>query len=110
MRSNPVAEGASDLRQRQAAFLNRVRDADPQQRTIERALLNERNELGLILSRSVEMDKIPDLMRTILTQMAKEFPGQDLAVLAYTPADPPRKIGTARLNGQTREMTYSPEY
>ena len=30
-----------DFKQRQLAFLNRIRDADPQQRTIERAMLNE---------------------------------------------------------------------
>src|SRR5687768_3013127 len=58
-----------DLRERQMAFLNRIREADPQQRTIERALLNENNELGLILDRTVEMDKIPNLMRTVLGQM-----------------------------------------
>lgn len=98
-----------DLRQRQAAFLNRMRDSDPQQRTIERAFLNEQNELGLILNRSVEMDRISDLMQAMLTQMAREFPSQDLTVLAYTPSEPPRKIGTGRLNAQTRDMTYTPE-
>ena len=100
---------ANDLKQRQAAFLNRLRDADPQGRTIDRALLNEQNELGLILDRSVEMDKIPTLMRTMLAQMAREFPGEDITVLAYTPSNPPRKIGTARLNASTRDMTYTPE-
>ena len=98
-----------ELRARQLAFLNRIREADPQQRTIERALLNEQNELGLILDRSVEMDKIPNLMRTMLAQMAKEFPGEDLTVIAYTPSNPPHKIGTARLNAQTRDMVYTPE-
>lgn len=107
--SQPVVAQASDSKQRQADFLNRIRDADPQQRTIERAFLNERNELGLILSRSVEMDKIPDLMRAMLTQMAAEFPGQDLTVVAYAPSDPPRKIGTGLFNAQTREMAYKAE-
>ena len=96
-------------KQRQVAFLNRIREADPQGRTIDRALLNEQNELGLILDRSVEMDKIPALMRTMLTQMAREFPGEDLTVLAYAPSNPPRKIGTARLNSRTRDMTYTAE-
>jgi hypothetical protein len=107
--ARPPSAATGDLRQRQAAFLNRIRDSDPQQRTIERAFLNEQNELGLILNRSVEMDKISDLMRAMLTQMAREFPGQDLTVLAYTPSEPPRKIGTGRLNAQTRDMTYTPE-
>jgi hypothetical protein len=106
-----VATGGntSDLKQRQAAFLNRIRAADPQQTTIDRALLNDQNELGLILDRRVEMDKIPDLMRTMLQQMAREFPDQDLTVLAYAPSEPPRKIGTARFSARTREMTYNPE-
>jgi len=97
------------LKQRQAAFLIRIRKADPERRTIERALFNEQNDLGLILSRSVEMDKIPALMRTMLAQMARAFPGQDLTILAYTPSNPPRKIGTARLNARTRDMTYTAE-
>lgn len=108
--TRPSSSDTHDLRQRQAAFLNRIRDADPQQRTIERAFLNKQNELGLILNRSVEMDRISDVMRAMLTQMSREFPGQDLTVLAYTPSEPPRKIGTGRLNAQTRDMTYTPEY
>ena len=97
-----------NLKQRQADFLNRIREADPQYRTIDRAMLNGENELGLILDRTVEMDKVPDLMRTVLTQMAREFPGQDLTVIAYTPSNPPHKIGTARLNAQTRGLSYTP--
>jgi len=109
---NRVTQPATgqDFKQKQIAFLNRIRDADPQQRVIDRALLNERNELGLILDRSVEMSKIPELMRTFLTQMAREFPGQDLTVIAYTPADPPQKMGTAYLDARTKEMKYVPEY
>ena len=90
-------------------FLNRLRAADPEQRTIQRAVMNETNELGLILNRDVPIDKIPDLMRSMLTQMAAEFPGQNLVALAYAPTEPPRKIGTARLNAETRDMTYTPE-
>ncbi|HKQ39188.1 MAG TPA: hypothetical protein VJ063_14015 [Verrucomicrobiae bacterium] len=94
-------------RQRQAAFLNRIRQSDPRFETIQRAVLNENNELGLVLGHNVEMDSIPRLMRTMLTEMAKEFPGQDLTVIAYAPTQPPTKIGTARLDAQTRQMTYT---
>src|SRR5271166_708718 len=102
-------ENQADLKQRQIAFLNRIRKSDPQHRTIERALFNDQNDLGLILNRSVDLDKIPALMRTMLAQMAREFPGQDLTILAYTPSNPPRKIGTARFNARTRDMTYTRE-
>jgi hypothetical protein len=89
--------------------LNRLRKADPKHQTIERAVFNEQNELGVVLNRGVELDKISALMRSILVQMARAFPGQDLTVLAYAPSNPPRKIGTARLNARTRDMTYTPE-
>ncbi len=90
------------------AFLNRIREADPQTRTIDRALLNQQNDLGLILDRSVEIEKIPTLMRSMLSQMAKEFPGEDLTVLAYAPSNPPRKVGSAHLDARSRDMTYTP--
>ena len=100
---------AHDLKQRQMEFLNRIRAADPQQQTIDRALLNEQNELGLVLDRTVEMEKIPTLMRAMLTQMAREFPNQDLTIIAYAPANPPLKMGTAHLDARTNDMTYNPE-
>lgn len=111
MQDRPSAQSAdvSELRQRQMAFLNRLRQADPSATTIDRALLNEQNDLGLVLDRSVQLDKIPTLMRSMLTQMAHEFPDQNLTVIAYAPSSPPRKIGTAHLNAQTRDMSYTPE-
>ena len=107
--STAYLETEGNLKQRQVEFLNRIRKADPQHQTIERAVFNEQNELGLIFNRSVEMDKIPALMRSMLIQMARAFPGQDLTILGYAPSNPPRKIGTARLNARTRDMTYTPE-
>ena len=59
---------------------------------MERALFNDQNELGIILNPGVEADKIPALMRTMLVQMARAFPGQYLTILAYAPSNPPRKI------------------
>jgi len=98
-----------NLRQRQVAFLNRIRRADPERRTIERAIFNPQNELALILARGVEMDKIPVLMRSIVGQMAQEFPGQDLTAFAYVPSNPPHRIGTARFNARTRDFNYTRE-
>jgi hypothetical protein len=91
-----------------ARFLKAIRDADPQERTIQRALMNEEGELGLILNRNVATDDIPRLMKSMLKRMASEFPGQDLTIVAYAPSDPPLKIGTARLDAASREMTYTP--
>lgn len=96
------------LPEREAAFFNEIRLSDPSYRTIEKALLNEKNELGLILSPSVSMDSIPVLLRSILVKMAKEFPDQDLTVVAYGPSNPPLEIGTARFDARTRETSYTP--
>jgi len=98
----------SSLRQRQIEFLHRLRQADPRYQTIAKAVFNTQNELGVILSRQVDMDAIRPLMRSILTQMAKKFPGRDLTVIAYAPTEPPMHIGTARLQARTRQMTYTP--
>ena len=98
----------SELRQRQIAFLHRLRQADSRYETIDKAILNEQNELGVLLNQHVEMEAVRPLMRTLLTQMAKAFPGQPLTVIAYAPSEPPLKIGTARLNARTRQMTYTP--
>ena len=102
------ASNQRSFRQKQAGFLNEIRQADPAYHTIEKALLNEHNELGLILSRNVQMDSIPALMQSLLARMAKEFPGQDLAIVVYGPSHPPLEIGTARFDARTRQMSYTP--
>jgi hypothetical protein len=106
-REGAASSTMTNPRERQAAFLQRIRSSDPQSQTIDRALFNERNELGVILNRSVEMDAIPKLMRSLLTQMAREFPGQDLTILAYAPTEPPRRLGVARLDARTGQMTFT---
>ena len=107
-RSASMRTSGGSVEERRAALLNRIRSSDPDKATIERALINDQNELGLILSRQTNMDDVPRLMKAMLTQMAQEFPNQDLTVVAYTPTQPPRTIGTARLNASTRDMTYQP--
>jgi hypothetical protein len=98
----------SALRQRQVAFLHRIRQADPRYQTIDKAVLNAQNELGVILNRHVDMEAVRPLMRTFLTQMAKAFPGHTLTVIAYAPTQPHLPMGTASFNARTRQMTYSP--
>jgi hypothetical protein len=63
---------APDVRkQRPAHYLHRIRAAGLDHRTIERAMLNEENERGLILDRGVEMDRMPPLVVGALTIAAK---------------------------------------
>lgn len=107
-RSISSSSAGGSVEQRRADLLNRIRAADPQQATVQRALLNENNELGLILNRQTNLDDLPKLMKAMLAEMDRTFPGQDHTVIAYTPTNPPRTIGTARLNARTRDMTYTP--
>jgi hypothetical protein len=104
----PRGSSAQSTEQKKAELLNRIRAADPQQATIERALMNENNELGLVLSRQTNLDDVPKLMKAMLAEMDRAFPGQSHTVIAYAPTNPPRTIGTARLDARTRDMTYTP--
>lgn len=92
--------------ERRAALLNRIRAADPKKSTIERALLNDQNELGLILSRETNLEEVPKLLKAMIVEMDQSFPGQDHVAVAYAPTNPPREIGTARSNARTRDVTY----
>jgi|SRR3954465_15624750 hypothetical protein len=51
-----------EFKQRQIAFPNRIRDADPKQQ------VNDQSELSLIPDRSVEMNTTAELMRALLAQ------------------------------------------
>lgn len=106
--SRTASAPAQAAQAQRAELLNRIKAADPDGTTIQRALLNERNELGLILSRQTNLDDIPKLMRVMLAELDKAFPGHDQIVVAYAPTNPPRELGTARLNARTRDMTYTP--
>jgi len=101
-------EVGTGSRLRQVEFLHQLRAADPRYQTIDKAILNEQNELGVILDRRGEMEAGRPLMRRLLTQMAQAFPRQNLTVIAYAPSEPPMQIGTARFNARTRQMTYTP--
>jgi hypothetical protein len=67
------ADAPDAWKQRPADYLNRIRAADPDHRTIERAMLNEQNERGLILDRSVEMDRMPPVVMGALTIAAAKL-------------------------------------
>ena len=94
---------------RYALFLNRMRATDLQDPLIERAMITEQNEIGVVLARSIEADKVADTMRTIVEKMAAEFPGEALTVHAYLASDPARSVGVAKLDSQTREVVYTPD-
>lgn len=104
---NTAKTSGNSQRQKQLEFINRIRQSDPQGKVIDRAVMNQEDELGLILDRTVQMDEVPKLLQAMLAQMAKEFPNEDLNVHAYAPSNPPLKIGTAHLDARTRAITYT---
>src|SRR2546423_14439440 len=48
-RQQGYGQSAQSMKAKQAEFLNKIRQADPSYRTIQKAVINENNELGLIL-------------------------------------------------------------
>ena len=94
--------------QRQWTFLNQIRQEDAFSSSIHRTLLNDENQLGVVLYSSVKPETAPELMRQLMTKMAREFPGEEAAVTVYTSGTPPRKLGVAHLDGKTEEPTYTP--
>jgi hypothetical protein len=102
------AAAAPESTREQWAYLDRIRQRDPFNSSIERTLLTDQNEAGLVLSSSVTADKVPALMSEVMKEMAQKFPHQDVTLTVFAAATPPRKIGTAHLNGQTGETTYTP--
>lgn len=103
----PAAETALAPRQGRAAFfLSKIRLADPGYQLVLMACLKER-ELNLLLSRQVSDEEIPLLVKGLLGQLSREFPGEDLSVVAFKPTVPLREAGVARLNSRTGEITYT---
>ena len=107
LRAKREAAAPESTRQ-QLAYLDRIRQRDPFNSSIERTLLTEQSELGLVLSTSVTADKVPSFMSEVMKEMAQKFPKQDVTLTVFASSNPPRKIGTAHLNGQTAETSYTP--
>lgn len=89
-------------------YLNRLRQTDEFSSIISRTLLNDRQQLGIVFYSSVTNDKIPDLTRQVMEGLAKEFPKEDATLVAYGASNPPHQVGSARIDGATGEITFSP--
>ena len=92
---------------RHLMFLNQIRQDDALSSLIHRTLLTDEKQLGVVLYSTVKPEAVAGFMRWALTEMAHEFPGEDISVLVYMTATPPRKIGEARLDGKTGEISYT---
>ncbi|CAN5569694.1 hypothetical protein BH20VER3_BH20VER3_22680 [soil metagenome] len=87
--------------QRHWTYLNRVRQTDEFSSKIARTLLNERNQLGIVFSSDITDDQIPDLTRKVMEGMAKEFPKEDVSVVAYGASSPPHPVGAGHVASAT---------
>ena len=75
------AAAASESTRQQWAYLDRIRQRDPFNSSIERTLLTDQNEAGLVLSASVTADKVPGLIqRNVMKEMAQKFPHEDVTL------------------------------
>jgi hypothetical protein len=103
-----LAAEASESTRRHWAYLDRIRQADSLNSSIDRTLLSDQHELGVVLFSSVTPETVPPLMSAVMKEMAQKFPKEDVTLSVYAASTPPHKIGTAHLNGQTGETTYTP--
>jgi hypothetical protein len=101
-----AGNGKSNLRQ--VIVLNRLAKQDPGHLSIDRATITDQNDVGVNLNKNVEMDKVPDLMRSIVDKLGQEFPEEDLTIAAYA-SDPPHRVGKAHRDAKTKETSYTPE-
>jgi len=107
-RAERAAEVPASM-QRHWTFLNRIRQDDAFNSLIDRTMLNEDNQLGVVLFSSVKPEQVSDAMNKVMTEMGREFPHEDATVAVYQLATPPKRIGTAHLDGQTEKATYTPK-
>jgi hypothetical protein len=70
---------------RQEAFLARIKGAAAGNGVITDARMNRDNELGVVLGPDVKLNRVRDLMTTLLREMRSAFPGRPLMVIAYAP-------------------------
>lgn len=107
VRARQAAQVPEETR-RHWMFLNQVRQDDALNRSIHRTLLTEEKQLGVVLYATVKPEAVEDVIHQAMTEMARKFPGEDVSVLVYMTATPPRKIGVARLDGKAGAITYTP--
>jgi hypothetical protein len=102
----PAASIADSAREvKGAAFLTRIRLADPDYRVVLMACLKG-GELNLLLSRQLEPDQIPLFVKGLLGQLSKEFPGENWSVVAFRPIVPLAEAAVARLDAQTGQVEF----
>ena len=92
---------------RHLMFLNQIRQDDALSSSIHRTTLTDEKQIGVVLYSTVKPEAVPGFMRWTLTEMAHEFPGEDVSILVFMTATPPQKIGEARLDGKTGEISYT---
>ena len=107
----PPSEAAAPVPeslQQQWTYLNRIRQSDDLDSSIDRTLLTEKNELGVVLYSRVTAEQVPAVMRKVMTAMVQEFPSQDVTIVVYGASAPPHRVGIAQLDGQTGQTRYTP--
>ncbi len=88
-------------------YLNRIRQSDAYA-DIDRTRVDEQNQLGVVVAANLPPDRVDSIMKKAMGALAQKFPDSNMTLDAYAPATPLRKLGTARYNSQTGQVTYTP--
>jgi len=93
----------------QVDYLRHLRGTfDPQGQSYTNAVFNGENEIGIVVNPSLTTNSIVVMLRTFLSDMSMAFPGQDLAITALAPGNPPQEIGTSYFFARTNEVYFQP--
>lgn len=88
-------------------YLNRIRQGDAFD-AIDRTLVNDQNQLGVVLSAQITPENTAALMKKAMEELAHRFPDEDMTLDAYAPTTPLRKLGTVHYSAQSGQITYQP--
>ena len=63
-------------------------------------------EIAIMLSPDLALDEVPTVMEQAAKDLARRFPGIDLTIVGYAPADPPMPVGRADFNSRTGQTSF----
>ena len=102
----PAAEVPQSIQQRWD-YLNRLRQSDAYS-AIGRTLVDEQHHLGVVLAANLSAEQTAAVMTKVMEALARKFPGEDMLLVAYAPASPLRKLGSANFDATTGKVTFTP--
>ena len=102
-----TAAAPEDLR-RKWIFLNRIRQDDAFNDWLNRTMLTDDNQLGIVVSSPLTAKELSSRVEQLLKRLAAPSPGETLILKAYAPGKPLRLLGTGTRHGENGAFSWTP--